>query len=178
MRLHHLPLKVLGAFLLAASILLSISVALASARARAAQHAALGTRPLFPMSGTTAPPRRAVAHATADTRVYVGAAGNGSVTAVDLPAGTTMSSPSFGGFVSGIALLPDGSLLLAADLQGKAVYALSPDDLSVRTSVDLPGSPQSILVRDDGSVAYTANIEGSVSAIHLPDLAVVTQTLG
>lgn len=101
------------------------------------------------------------------TRAWVANLGSGSVTLVDLEAGEAVRSVPTGGGTEGIAVTPDGSLVLASSREAEKVTFLTPE-LETIAEVPVGGIPLRVAISPDGRWAVTSNYgDGTLSVIDI-----------
>ena len=101
-----------------------------------------------------------VSHMVAATpdgkRAFVANIGSGSVTAIDLEAGTKLADVVTGDGAEGVAVTPDGSEVWVTNRAGDTLTVLDPATLEVIATIPCAGFPIRIQITPDGSRALVS----------------------
>ncbi len=91
-------------------------------------------------------------------RAFTANIGSGTVSALDLEAGTKLRDIAVGGAPEGIALTPDGRTLWVGDLQGARVQAFDTTSFERLAEVRTGAVPIRVIASPDGRWIVTSNL--------------------
>jgi len=99
------------------------------------------------------------------SRIYVTSIGSGTLTAVDVAAGTVIGTVATGAGAEGLDISPDGSEVWVGNRADDTLSIVDTETLAIRATVPCPGFPIRVKFTTDGKHVLVSNARAAVVAV-------------